>query len=92
MRWHDVFLIASLPFTRLLLYEIYDLIEINIWFMDDAMLIFVCLLDSRGGGGGGEGVGGGGVGGGVGFTAIWYQKSVDVNLYRLSPLYYKRTD
>ena len=29
--------------------EIYDLIEINIWFMDDAMLIFVCLLDSRGG-------------------------------------------
>ena len=49
--WHDVFLIASLPFTRLLLYETYDPYRINIWFMDDALLIFVNLLDSREGGG-----------------------------------------
>ena len=44
--WDDyhVFLIATLVFTRLLLDEIYHLIELPFeWFIDDAM--FVCLLD-----------------------------------------------
>ena len=44
--WDDchVFLIATLVFTRLLLDEIYDLIELPFeWLIDDA--IFVCLLD-----------------------------------------------
>ena len=44
--WGDyhVFLIATLVFTRLLLDEIYHLIELPFdWLIDDAM--FVCLLD-----------------------------------------------
>ena len=44
--WDDyhVFLIATLVFTRLLLDEIYHLIELPFeWLIDDA--IFVCLLD-----------------------------------------------
>ena len=44
--WDDyhVFLIAALVFTRLLLDEIYHLIELPFeWLIDDAM--FVCLLD-----------------------------------------------
>ena len=44
--WDDyhVFLIATLVFTRLLLDEIYYLIELPFdWLIDDAM--FVCLLD-----------------------------------------------
>ena len=44
--WDDyhVFLIAALVFTRLLLDEIYYLIELPFeWLIDDAM--FVCLLD-----------------------------------------------
>ena len=44
--WDDyhVFLIATLVFTRLLLDEIYHLIELTFeWLIDDA--IFVCLLD-----------------------------------------------
>ena len=44
--WDDyhVFLIATLVFTRLLLNEIYYLIELPFdWLIDDAM--FVCLLD-----------------------------------------------
>ena len=44
--WDDyhVFLIATLVFTRLLLDEIYHLIELPFeWLIDDAM--FVCLLD-----------------------------------------------
>ena len=38
-----IFLIASLKFTRLLFDEIYHLI--TIWLINDAMIIFVCLLD-----------------------------------------------
>ena len=44
--WDDyhVFLIATLMFTRLLINEIYHLIELQFeWLLDDAM--FVCLLD-----------------------------------------------
>ena len=44
--WDDyhVFLIATLVFIRLLLHEIYHLIELPLeWLIDDAM--FVCLLD-----------------------------------------------
>ena len=44
--WDDyhIFLIATLVFTRLLLDEIYHLIELPFeWLIDDAM--FVCLLD-----------------------------------------------
>ena len=44
--WDDyhVFLIATLVFTRLLLDEIYHLIELPFeWLIDDSM--FVCLLD-----------------------------------------------
>ena len=44
--WDDyqVFLIATLVFTKLLLDEIYHLIELPFdWLIDDAM--FVCLLD-----------------------------------------------
>ena len=41
---YHVFLIATLVFTRLLLDEIYHLIELPFdWLIDDAM--FVCLLD-----------------------------------------------
>ena len=41
---YHVFLIAKLVFTRLLLDEIYHLIELPFeWLIDDAM--FVCLLD-----------------------------------------------
>ena len=41
---HHVFLIATLVFTRLLLDEIYHLIELPFdWLYDDAM--FACLLD-----------------------------------------------
>ena len=40
---HHVFLIATLVFTRLLLYEICHLIELPLeWLIDDSM--FVCLL------------------------------------------------
>ena len=44
--WGDyhVFLIATLVFTRLLLYEIYHITELPFdWLIDDAM--FACLLD-----------------------------------------------
>ena len=44
--WNDyhVFLIATLVFTKLLLDEIYHLIELPFdWLIDDAK--FVCLLD-----------------------------------------------
>ena len=41
---YDIFLIAMLVFTRLLLNEIYHLIELPFeWLIDDVM--FVCLLD-----------------------------------------------
>ena len=73
--WDDyhVFLIATLVFTRLLLDEIYHLIELLFrWLIDDAM--FVCLLDEL-------------ILGFV--TAIWHWEPVDLNSHQLSPLYYK---
>ena len=76
--WDDyhIFLIATLVFTRLLLDEIYHLIELPFeWLIDDAM--FVCLLDEL-------------ILGFV--TAIWHWKPVNLNSHRLSPLYYKRND
>ena len=44
--WDDyhVFFVATIVFSRLLLDEIYHLIELPFeWFIDDAM--FVCLID-----------------------------------------------
>ena len=76
--WDDyhVFLIAMLVFTRLLLDEIYHLVELPFeWLIDDAM--FVCLLDELI-----PGL----------FRAIWHWKPVDSSSHRISPLYYKRTD
>ena len=75
--WGDyhVFLIATLVFTRLLLDEIYHLIELLFdWLIDDAM--FVCLLEElilRF------------------VTTIWHGKLVHLNSHWLSPLYYKQT-
>ena len=44
VRWYHIFLIAPLVFTRLLLDEIYHLIELPFdWLIDDAMFVF--LLD-----------------------------------------------
>ena len=72
--WDDyhVFLIAPLIFTRLL-----PPYWITVWFIDDAMLIFlfVCLM----------------IWSLVFVTAIWHVKPVDLNSHRLSYLYYKRT-
>ena len=47
--WDDyhLFLIASFVTIRLLLDEFYHLIELLFWLTDDAMLVSVCLLDSR---------------------------------------------
>ena len=76
--WDDYhgFLIATLVFTRLLLDEIYHLIELPFdWLIDEAM--FVCLHNEL-------------ILHFV--TAIWHGKPVDLNSRRLSPLYYKRTD
>ena len=51
--------------------------RITIWLIDDVMLSLVCLLVELI----------------VGFvTAIWHGKPVDLNLHRLSSLYYKRND
>ena len=73
---YDVFLIATLVFTRLLLDEIYHRIELPFELLiDDA--VFVCLLDEL-------------ILGFV--TVIWHWKPVDLNSHRLSPLYYKQTN
>ena len=77
--WDDynIFLIATLVFTRLLLDEIYHLIKLPIWLLDDVMLIFVCLLIELI----------------LGFvTAIWHEQPVDSNSHRLSSLHYNGTD
>ena len=87
--WDDyhIFLIAPLVFTRLLLDEIYHLVELDlppyrntplsISLIGDVILIFVCLLVDLI----------------LGFvTAIWHEKPVDSNSHPLSSLYYKRTD
>ena len=72
---YHVFLIATLVFSRLLLDEIYHLIELLFdWLIDDAM--FVCLLEElilRF------------------VTTIWHGKLVHLNSHWLSPLYYKQT-
>ena len=41
-----IFLITSLVFTRLLLDEIYHLIKLLFWLIDDVTLVFVCLHDN----------------------------------------------
>ena len=69
--WDDyhIFLIASLVFTRLLLDEIYHLIELPFWLIDDVTLsvcLFTWLFDSS-----------------FFVIAIWVGKPVDSNLHRL---------
>ena len=51
--------------------------RITIWFTDDVMVIFVCLLVDY-------------ISGFV--TAIWHEKPMDLNTHWLSSLYFKRTD
>ena len=51
--------------------------RITIWFTDDVMVIFVCLLVDF-------------ILGLI--TAIWHEKPMDSNTHWLSSLYYKRTD
>ena len=78
--WDDyhIFLIATLVFTRLLLDEIYHLIELLFdWLMTWCWFSFVCLFVDLI----------------LGFaTAIWHEKPVNSNSHRLSSLCYKRTD
>ena len=51
--------------------------RITIWLIDDAMLVFVCVLDDLI----------------QGFCySNWHGKTVDSNSHRLSSLYYTRTD
>ena len=69
--WDDyhIFLIASLVFTRLLLNDIYHLIELPFWLIDDVTLsvcLFTWLFDSS-----------------FFVIAIWVGKPVDSNLHRL---------
>ena len=75
--WDDyhIFLIASLVFTRLLLDEIYHLIELPFWLIDDVTLsvcLFTWWFDSS-----------------FFVIAIWAGNPVDSNSHRLLPLYYK---
>ena len=76
--WDDyhVFLIATLVFTRLLLDEMYHLIELpSDWLMLHwVFCLFAWWFDSNF------------------VTAIWGGKPVDSSSHRLSPLYFKRTD
>ena len=83
--WDDyhVFLIATLVFTRLLLDEIYRLIKLPFdwlidWLIDWLMMqcLFVYLMNWFW----------------VFVTVVWHGKPVDLNSYRLSHVYYKRTD
>ena len=79
--WDDyhTFLIARLVFTKLLLGEIYHLMELLCdWFMMwYVMKIFVCLLVELI----------------LGFiTTIWHEKPVNSSSHQLSSLIYKRTD
>ena len=80
--WDDyhIFWIASLVFTRLLLDGVCHLIELpfDIWLIDDVTLSF-CLFTWW-------------FHSSFFVTAIWDGKPVDSNSYRLSALYYKRTD
>ena len=43
--WDDIFLTASLVFTRLLLDEVLPPFRITIWLIDDVKFDLVCLLD-----------------------------------------------
>ena len=78
--WDDyhIFLIARLVFTRLLLDNIYYLIELLFdWLMMWYWFLFTCLLNWFYLGS---------------VTAIWHEKPVDSSSYRISSLYYKRID
>ena len=72
VRWLSRIFNCKLVFTRLLLDEIYHLIELPFeWLIDDAM--FICLLDELI----------------LRFCySIWHWKTVDLNSYQLSRLYY----
>ena len=77
--WDDyhIFLIASLVFTRLLLNDIYHLIELPFWLIDDVTLsvcLFTWWFDSS-----------------FFVIAVWVGKPVDSNSHRLLPFYYKWT-
>ena len=78
--WDDyhVFVIATLVFTRLLLNEIYHLIELPFdWLIDNAM--FVCLLDDL-------------ILVFCYSNLIWETGRFELGSTRLSPLYYMRTE
>ena len=69
------FLIALLVFTRLLLDEIYHLIELPFWLINDVTLsvcLFTWWFDSS-----------------FFVIASWAGNPVDLNSHRLLPLYYK---
>ena len=77
--WNDnhIFLIASLVSTRLLLNEIYHVIELPFWLIDDVILsvcLFTWWFDSS-----------------SFVIAVWVGKPVDSNSHRLLPFYYKWT-
>ena len=74
--WDDyyIFLIALHVFTRLLLDEIYHLVDrITIWLIDDVILICVCLLDDL-----------------MIATVIWRGKPVDLNSHRLHAFFFHK--
>ena len=76
--WDDysIFLIALLAFTRLLLDEIYYLLELKFnWLCEVSFCLYTWWFDIR-----------------FLLQLFWYGKPMDSNAHRLSPLYYKRTD
>ena len=76
--WDDyhVSLIVTLEFTRLLLDEIYHLIELPFdWLIDNAIFMFLWWIDSR-----------------FLLQQFWNGKPANLNLHRPSPFHYKRTD
>ena len=83
-KWDDyrVFLITPLRFTFIFNYRTatrWDLPSQKIitWLIGDGILSFVCLLDDVIL---------------VFITSIWHRKLVDLDLHRLSTLYYKQTN
>ena len=76
--WDDysIFLIALLAFTRLLLDEIYYLLELKFnWLCEVSFCLYTWWFDIR-----------------FLLQLFWYGKPMDSNAHRLSPLHYKRTD
>ena len=77
VRWHHIFLIAPLVFTRLLLDEIFTLSNYHLidWWCEVCFSLFTWWFDTR-----------------FLLQQSWCRKPVGSNLHRLSPLYYKQTD